>query len=151
MVPLAPRAFPFSQLSFCLFTSPTSLSTSFILTFKISKSILKCHKHRLCYLPGFGMRRSQHTGSRGPGICAGDSSLSFLLQGHTTMLLASWLSFILTMPDPILFFPESHRIAASIPLIRENHSCLPRFLIFSPASFLLRTSPPVSGRGCQGR
>lgn len=48
--PLRPQAFPFSQLSLCLLASPTSLSTSFILTFKSFQACSEMPQNCLCYL-----------------------------------------------------------------------------------------------------
>lgn len=48
--PLRPQASPFSQLSLCLFASPTSLSTSFILTFKSFQACSEMPQNCLCYL-----------------------------------------------------------------------------------------------------
>lgn len=164
----APRVFLFSGLSFCLFAAPTSLSTSFILTFKISKLVLKCHKHCLCYALASECQASQDAWRGGPPATVrqdaralplqGDENVGrrglaappLPLQGHMPAPLTFWPSFPLTLPGPNLAHPECHRITPNIPFIQESHSCLPHCMISSPSAwFLVITGPPIFRKGRQ--
>lgn len=143
-VPLAPHAFPFSQLSFCLFASPTSLSISFILTFKISRSVLKCHEHCLCHLPGFGMLRIPgHWQREARRPCSGDEPVLPLQGPQPHCSLPGLLSSHYT--SPIAWNHCKHSIDSGKSLL------LPHCMISSPAGFLLITGPLVFRRGCRGR
>lgn len=172
MAPLAPPASPFPQLSFCLFAAPTSLSTSFILTFKSFQACSEMAQTLLLLFAGLwnaenprtGGRAGLHarSGHRGPGAFAGrwasgsknvgqGRGCCRLLQAPTgRMLLAFQVSFLLTMPGPCFFLPEDPRITPSVPFLQEGHSYLPSGMMSSPSSwFLLITGPPVFRRGCQ--
>lgn len=115
--PLAPRAFPFPQLSFRLFASPTSLSTPFILTFKSFQAYSKAPQTLPLLFSGFWNAENPGTrAARAWYLHRGDGPVPLRRATRT--------------PPPPGPGPSS-AASLSSPFVEEDHSCLPHCLVSS--------------------